>query len=172
MLKNILQTNIFEDSIKEFGAEFSPCRKYRYALWRIWNKKLPLIMFIGLNPSTADESNDDATITRVISLAKNWGYGGVYMMNCFAYISTKPKDLITNNDNSMNDITLIEIGEKCTDVIFAWGNFKVVKQFGRDEMMIKLFPEAKALVINKNGSPRHPLYVPGNTTPVKYQIKA
>ena len=40
------------------GAEFSPCKKYRYKLWRIWDDTLPLVMFIGLNPSTADEIND------------------------------------------------------------------------------------------------------------------
>ena len=44
------------------GADFSPCRKYRYKLWRIWDETLPLAMFIGLNPSTADEVKDDNTV--------------------------------------------------------------------------------------------------------------
>jgi hypothetical protein len=61
---------LFEvDTIEKRGAEFSPCGKYRYALWRIWDFKKPLAMFIGLNPSTADASKDDPTIKRVRATA-------------------------------------------------------------------------------------------------------
>ena len=69
------------------GAYFSPCRKYRYALWRIWNQNKPYAMFIGLNPSIADEVYDDPTIKRCINYSKSWGYGGVYMTNLFSYVS-------------------------------------------------------------------------------------
>jgi len=68
-------------AVVESGAEFSECRKYRYALWRIWDKSKPLVMFIGLNPSTANENVDDPTIRSVCRMTKNNGYGGVYMMN-------------------------------------------------------------------------------------------
>lgn len=47
-------------------------------------------MFIGLNPSTADESKDDPTIRRCIRFAKDWGYGGLLMMNAFAFRATDP----------------------------------------------------------------------------------
>jgi hypothetical protein len=50
-------------------AEFSACRKNRYALWRVWNEADPLVMFIGLNPSVADETADDPTIRRCIQFA-------------------------------------------------------------------------------------------------------
>ncbi|HDR1569813.1 TPA: DUF1643 domain-containing protein, partial [Pasteurella multocida] len=70
------------------NAIFSDCGTYRYVLWRIWDTLLPRITFIGLNPSTADESNDDPTIRRCINFAKKWGYGGIYMVNLFAYRST------------------------------------------------------------------------------------
>ena len=73
------------------GAEFSPCQKYRYKLWRIWDNTLPLVMFIGLNPSTANEINDDHTVSNVGKIAKSNGYGGFYMMNSFPFISTDPK---------------------------------------------------------------------------------
>src|SRR6188472_3585079 len=72
------------------GAEFSECGKHRYALWRIWDDQKPLVMFIGLNPSTATADKDDATIRRVKAIAAALGYGGVYMCNCFSYISTNP----------------------------------------------------------------------------------
>lgn len=82
--------SLFEDQ----GAEFSEDRKYRFALWRIWDKSKPLVMFVGLNPSTANESDNDPTIKSVCRIAKSNGFGGVYMMNCFAYVSTDPKQLV------------------------------------------------------------------------------
>lgn len=55
------------------GAIFSPCREYRYKLWRTWDaSKLPLNV-IGLNPSTADETKNDPTIRRCIQFAIDWG---------------------------------------------------------------------------------------------------
>lgn len=50
----------------EKGAQFSDCRMYRYALWRVWAQGDGCITFIGLNPSTADENKDDPTIRRCI----------------------------------------------------------------------------------------------------------
>ena len=78
------------------GATFSIDRKHRYSLWRIWDAELPFVMFIGLNPSTANEDENDATIRSVERISKSNGYGGFYMMNCFAYISTDPKLLMHN----------------------------------------------------------------------------
>ena len=166
------QIQLFENTSS--GAEFSECHKYRYALWRIWDASKPFVMFIGLNPSTANETTDDNTIRRVKSFAHKWGYGGVYMMNCFAYISTDPNVLIDKaNDPEhyyLNNTWLMEIKLKCSEVIFAWGSFDIVKQMSRDQELIEMFPKAKALIINQDGSPRHPLYVPNNVIPVLYNI--
>ncbi len=94
-------------------------------------------------------------------MAKAWGYGGVYMMNLFTFISTDPKKLNISQGNIHNaNDWLIDTAKKCDKVVFAWGNFNV---FGRDEEVKKLFPFAYALCINKNGSPKHPLYVKSNT---------
>jgi hypothetical protein len=150
------------------GAKFSSCRKYRFVLYRIWNKALPMIMFIGLNPSKAGETNDDPTIRRVKSMAAAWGFGGVYMLNCFPYISTNPDDLNDFGNTEENDLWLQNIAGKCTEIIFAWGNFSIVKEKGRDKELQSMFPNAKALIINKDGSPRHPLYVPASVTPVNW----
>lgn len=154
----------------ESGAEFSECRKYRYALWRIWDNNKPFVMFIGLNPSTANENVNDPTIRRVISIAKNLGYGGVYMMNCFAYVSTDPDELVHNGNNLTNNRWLVHVSNKCKDIIFAWGNFKIVKDTARDFDLMTMFPNALALQINKNGSPKHPLYVKSNIQPVEYNL--
>lgn len=145
------------------GANFSDDRKNRYCLWRIWDEYLPKIAFIGLNPSTANESTNDATIRRVMSFAKAWGYGGVYMLNCFPFITTDPKEIEINYDSiQINENYVTGIGNVCVEIIFAWGNFEIVKREARDERMKTLFPNAKCLGKNKNGSPKHPLYIANN----------
>src|SRR6478752_4672321 len=106
------------------GAEFSEDRKYRYMLWRVWDKRKAKVMFIGLNPSTANEREDDPTIKRVCAIAKHNGFGGVYMLNCFAYISTDPSLLVHDSaSEEFNNDTLITVAGLCWDVVFAWGNF-------------------------------------------------
>lgn len=155
-----MTNTLFEDI--NFGAEFSEDRKYRYALWRIWQPELPFVMFIGLNPSTANEDKNDPTINRVCQIAKNNGYGGVYMMNCFSLVSTDPEvlqevyDCLHEEEDLKNMRWLLEVRKKCSAVVFAWGNFKIVEQ--RAKSITGHFKDAKALHINKNGSPKHPLY--------------
>ena len=80
------------------GAVFSDCRKYRYALWRMWDENKPLVMIIGLNPSTADETGNDPTITRCISFARSWGYGAVCVTNLFGFRATAPSQLKVYHD--------------------------------------------------------------------------
>ena len=148
------------------GAQFSECRKYRYALWRIWDNSKPLVMFIGLNPSTANEASNDPTIRRVKRFASDWGFGGVYMMNLFAYVTPYPEILKKCDDPLCdNDRWLEEIAIKCNKIIFAWGSFPEASKRAKD--IINKF-DGHALIINKDGSPRHPLYVPNNIEPIKY----
>lgn len=158
-------TDLFENN----GAIFSDDRKYRYALWRIWDNTKPLIQFVGLNPSSASEEMDDPTIRRVKRFAKDWGYGGVYMMNLFAIVSTDPTLLLSCPDPlGDNNKWLNEINGRCKTVLFAWGNFPVK---GRDIEVMKMFPEAVCLGYNKNGSPKHPLYVAASTKEILFEVK-
>ena len=76
------------------GAEISECGRYRYALWRHWDWSqghAGCVMFIGLNPSTADAVKNDTTISKCIGFAQRWGYGGIYMLNLYAFRATDPK---------------------------------------------------------------------------------
>lgn len=123
-------------------------------------------MFIGLNPSTANETEDDATIRRVIGFAKKWGYGAVYMANLFPFISTDPKKLEDCMFIGENDVIIKVAASFCSEVIFAWGSFDQAKP--RVEAMQRYFQKAKALIINKDGSPRHPLYCPYTLSPMIY----
>jgi hypothetical protein len=161
-----MSTDLFDQN----GAVFSENRKYRYALWRDmdWEEK-NAVMFIGLNPSTANEFVDDRTIGKVRRFSKTWGYKGVIMMNCFPFISTDPDKL---NDTGMlmkNLEQLIRFKQFCPLVIFAWGNFKIVTQTGQDQKMMQRFPDAFCLGKNRNGSPKHPLYLGKSTQLIKFQ---
>jgi hypothetical protein len=137
------------------GAIFSDCHKYRYVLWRTWDEDRPILTFIGLNPSTANKTEDDNTIKRVRAIAKHSGYGGIIMLNLFAIISSDPAVLKTcadplgDNDKWLNKY-------RDGDIVFAWGNFK--EAIERAKVVSAMFPTAYALHINKNGSPKHPLF--------------
>lgn len=149
------------------GAEFSADRKYRYALWRIWEPDIPFVMFIGLNPSTANEHNNDPTIKRVMKIVQGWGYGGFYMMNLFAIVSSKPEILLTDPDPiGDNDRWLDKIAFECETIVFAWGAFKEAKE--RAEAIVKRFPDAYCLRKTKGGHPWHPLYIPADTQPILF----
>lgn len=146
------------------GAIFSSCGKYRYVLWRRWSEG-PDLTVIGLNPSTANEVRDDPTIRRVKAIAANLGYGGIFMMNLFAIVSADPTILQTCDDPIRdNDKWLQQYATG--DVIFAWGNFKQATE--RAKQVIAMFPNAKALFINKNGTPKHPLYCRKNIVPIPF----
>jgi hypothetical protein len=76
----------------KYLCEFSDCEKYRYVWADGWGKGNPL-MFIGLNPSTADENQTDPTVKKCRDWAKEWGYSGIIMCNAFALRSTDPRAL-------------------------------------------------------------------------------
>lgn len=138
------------------GAEFSPCGNYRYKLWRIWDETKPLAMCIGLNPSTANHEKNDTTIRYLIQMLTVLGYGGFYMTNLFAIISSKPEVLLTCDDPLCeNDVKLDEVAAICDDVIFCWGSFKQAKE--RIKEVKPRFEGAKCFGLNANGTPFHPL---------------
>ncbi len=139
-------------------ATFSNCRNYRYSLTRIWEKNKSIVLFIGLNPSTADDKIDDPTIRRCINYANDWGFGGLLMVNLFAYSTTTPSKLkLTKYPiGKENDKHIIELSKRAKLSVAAWGNFGSLQN--RDKEVIKLIPNLMCLKINKSGQPAHPLY--------------
>ena len=150
------------------NATFSDCRKYRYALSRTWNGKKKTILFIGLNPSTANEKIDDPTIRRCINYAQNWGYGSLLMVNLFSYRSTLPSELknVKNPIGNDNDLQIIELSKKADIAVAAWGNEGTL--LNRDKEVKKILPNLMCLKINKSGQPSHPLYQKKDLKLIKY----
>lgn len=149
-------------------AFFSACGKYRYQLYRIWDEAKPLAMCIGLNPSTANSEDNDPTITRLIGMLTDNGYGGFHMMNLYGLISPNPEDLTNHfNPAGENNKWLFNVRQLCQDVIFCWGNFRQAQYHG-SKAAIK-YPEGLCFGKNKNGSPKHPLYLPKTSKLIKFK---
>lgn len=151
------------------SANFSECRTYRYALWRRWEEDhADYAMFVGLNPSTADETNDDPTIRRCIAYAKEWGYSGLCMTNIFAFRATDPDVMKAVNDpiGPENDRWLRKCAEGAGVVVAAWGTHGTHMQ--RASAVQRLLPMLSYLRLTKDGHPGHPLYLPKTLTPIAW----
>jgi hypothetical protein len=140
---------------------------YRLVLERSWDNR-PACGFIMLNPSTADATTDDPTIRRCIGFAKSWGFGGLVVLNLFAFRATNPKELerAYNPVGIFNDPTIFEYtrAQVCGTIVAAWGAHRVMGNEYRAESVIRLIGRPLyCLGTTKNGHPRHPLYVPSNT---------
>jgi hypothetical protein len=127
-----------------------------------------MITLIGLNPSNADESRNDPTITREIGFAKLWGYGGLWMLNAFAFISTDPKRLKEMPDpvGPENDKFILETYCKTQKTVVVWGIHGAY--LNRDEQILRMLKEVYCLGLTKDGHPRHPLRLAKNTRLMRF----
>jgi hypothetical protein len=155
------------------GAVFSANERYRFSLWRRWKEDVDrreMVAFIGLNPSTADETKDDPTIRRCRGFAKDWGYGGMMMLNIFAFRATDPEEMKAAFDpvGVGNDDALLDSSSKWGKIICCWGAHG--GHLGRSERvqrrLVKYQIEAYHLGLTQKGEPRHPLYLRADTKPV------
>lgn len=154
----------------EKKAIISKDKIYRYKLSRTWDSTKPTILFIGLNPSIADENIDDPTITRCINFAKDWGYGTLLMANLFAFRSTYPKDIYLIDDpiGKDNDHYLLECVTQSDLIVACWGNNGTY--MNREKVITELIPNLYCLQKNKNGTPHHPLRPPRNIHPLPFNF--
>lgn len=160
----------------DHGATFSECpRYYRYVLWRGWNPSLPSVAFCGLNPSTATEDKDDPTIRKCQTLARAWGFGRLVMVNAFAWRSTDPHGLLDAEEPTGpdNDLAIAEAARNTSRFVMAWGAFHDLRELlaPRATVLRRLVHENAReyghLGANKDGSPKHPLYLANATAFVR-----
>ena len=144
-------------------ARFSPCSTFRYSLSRVWDNSLPQVLFVGLNPSTADDQVDDPTVRRCVGFARDWGYGGVVLVNLFAFRTTQPANLLKADDpiGPENDHWISAELNLAERVVAAWGNHGHL--LDRDKQVLDLLEQPYCLGTTKTGCPRHPLYLASST---------
>jgi hypothetical protein len=158
--------------LEQSGAAFSPCRKWRYRLWRTWNDRKPYANFLMLNPSTADETRLDPTCSRCHGYAKAWGYGALIVTNLFAWRATDPADMKAAADpvGVDNDEHILEVAHAAGIVVAAWGNHGLFQaRVDRVRAMLKeAGVQLHALRVNGSGQPAHPLYLPSALKPLPF----
>jgi hypothetical protein len=151
------------------GALFSPCRRWRYLLWRRWDQERGICAFVGLNPSTADETKDDPTIRRCIGFAKAWGYGALFMLNAYAYRATNPQVMKAYGANAigpLNNEYLRRAALECDLVVAAWGvNCDDLREHAIRRDFEAIRKPLHVLGLTKDGHPKHPLYLRGDLEP-------
>ena len=155
------------------GAAFSACRRYRYLLWRYWDRSKPMIAFCLLNPSTADEVKNDPTVERCQRRAIALGYGGVEIVNIFALRSTDPMALYSADDpvGPENDSNILSCLNGTAMFVCGWGTHGALHQRGRRvrEMLRAHHPtKVHVLQLTKEGYPQHPLYIGYAVQPIEW----
>ena len=118
-----------------------------------------------LNPSMADDTNDDPTIRRLINFTKKFNYGGFFVGNIFTKITPNPKEVDKSRGmTNKNFEELLKLINKVDQIVYAWGNSieepKILKDF---------ISNPKCFGKNLNGTPKHPLYLPSSSKLESYR---
>lgn len=163
--------NLFNDT-ESSGAHLSDDRVYRYRLWRRWGDG-DQMTFIGVNPSTADETIDDQTIKKCRGFAKRNGCEAIQMLNLFAFRSRDPAKMKQHNSpiGPLNDAVLVEYATQSRTVVACWGDDG--KHLDRASAVIELLDaegvEVMCFGLTKKKYPRHPVMLAYSTPLVSYK---
>lgn len=156
------------------GAIISDCGKYRYQLSREWSNSPSSVRWIMLNPSTADATTDDRTISRCIEFSKRWGCGRLYVCNLYAFRATKPADMWKHRKDGGdiigpdNDYHLVNTPGDIT--VFACGGNAEPERLRAVYALLDGSTPIRCLVQNADGTPKHPLYVKGDTPLIHWRV--
>jgi hypothetical protein len=172
-------TDLFAEmtDAEKSGAIISPCGAYRYHLWRRWDDCLPTMVWVMLNPSTADASVDDPTIRRCIGFAKREGCGGISVLNVFALRATDPSELLRHPDpfGPENESYLGYARQVAlmTILVLGWGakmTDRRLRHHYRCAETLVVTQKPKCFGTTKSGDPRHPLYLKADAPLVPWSI--
>lgn len=166
---------MFEPRV-QITAVFSHDERFRYWLEFRWGDAPPLIV-IMLNPSKADHLRLDPTAEGMIKRAKAWGYGGLIIVNLFAFRATDPKDMkaaadpIGPDNDAIIMVAMAHANKSGFPLLCGWGAHG--HHLGRDLWLVDLAHDLDcplaALGVTKDGAPGHPLYIPRETRAVTWR---
>lgn len=151
-------------------AQFSDDGVYRYSLTRRWAAEGPQCLILMLNPSTADETEDDATVRRCAGFARRLDSSGLCIANLYALRATDPRRLWTSPDpvGPDNDAHLAQAIETAISsggrIIAAWGAHGRADRVQVVLDLVGAGAQLWCLGVTKGGAPRHPLYLRSDAT--------
>lgn len=168
------------------SAYLSECGKHRFwlqrevpedmwALGRVTRSFPSFVTFIGVNPSTADQSIDDPTIRKMRGFAARWGFHHFNVLNLFTWRATDVKELAKHAPAELNTlhglVALIDgISPASTDMLVpCWGNLqKVPRQLrprAKEVRQLVLASGVPAFQLGKTsgGDPCHPVMLAYDT---------
>lgn len=158
------------------SAVMSDCQRYRHRLERVWDTSLPTILWIGMNPSTADGLHDDPTCGREVDYSMRWGYGHYLKGNVLDWRATFPKDIPTDPTLAASKAGrkhLLEMAAESDLIMAAWGKLPP-KLVGQTQEVVTLLHDNNftlhCLNTNKDGGPTHPLYQKKDLTPKPWPL--
>ena len=153
------------------GAVLDHTRIYRFLLWRFWDDR-PRVLFCGLNPSTANEFENDPTVKRWIQFAQDWGYGGLYAANLYPFITPNPEALVAPDCFHKANYPALEMASGLVVLTVAcWGDG--IKKINEgltvaNHVWASYLKEPMCFGLTKSGNPKHPLYLSSDTSLVEY----
>ncbi|MFD5898655.1 DUF1643 domain-containing protein [Streptomyces sp. NPDC060366] len=153
-------------------ALISDCGRYRYRLTRTWGPG-PTAVFVMLNPSTADGTQDDPTIRRCITFARAWDCGSLTVVNLYAWRATQRADLWLAPDpvGPDNDEHLSAAASAAQEtnapLVGAWGASAATAHI-TEVLALPGMERLTALAVTKAGQPKHPLYLHASLTPTPW----
>ena len=160
-----VQATFFQGVTK--SATFNETRTRRLLLERHWDRSAGHLLFIGLNPSTADEHSDDPTIKRLVGFARSWGLGGLVVCNLFTQVTPYPHML--REDCLELDLTvLVDRASLAAMILVGWGANTRASHRGEKVWEFLSMYRLLCLGTNQDGSPKHPLYIAAKTKPVPW----
>ncbi len=159
------------------SAVLSDDGAYRYYLSRVWEDSAEKLVFVMLNPSTADAEADDPTIRKCIGFARRFGFGGIEVVNLFAYRATKPEALRDPDADPVGPDNDHYLRNVCRNrfVVCAWGALGRV-YYARVQEVLRLLEDVSAvavsLALTKHGHPQHPLMLAYDAAKLSLMPKA
>jgi hypothetical protein len=144
-------------------AALSACGVYRYALGRVWDAARPSRVMVMLNPSTADEGQSDATLNACRQRAAADGFGGLTVVNLFAFRGRHPAVLRGAADpvGPLNDAAILAVTQGGGPVLCGWGAGGGLRDRGASVawLLRDRGCALQHLSLTRGGQPRHPLYL-------------
>ena len=148
------------------GAEFAESGTHRLLLYRVFDARKPVLPWIMLNPSTADDVTDDHTIRKCVAYTSRWGYGGIVVANLFTFRATSPGQMPASKaalNATEADAVLDILATHAPVVACGWGiNGDLHGRADRVIARISKHTSLMCLGVNADGTPTHPAYQPGD----------